>query len=126
MANELILVVDDEPEISDIVSRVLQRDNYRVLIANSAAEALRVMNEHAAPIDLVISDLVMPGMGGRELVWRAQQLIPGISVILLSGYTDVDGASQMMDTLPLVFLEKPVDLAVLSSTVRQLLDERAS
>ena len=125
MSNELILVVDDEPDISDIVARVLQRDQYRVLTATSAPDALRIMAEQTDPVDLVITDLVMPGMGGRELVWRLQELYPGVSVILLSGYADMDGAMQMMDSLPLVFLSKPVDLDVLSTTVRDLLQQRS-
>jgi DNA-binding NtrC family response regulator len=125
MSNELILVVDDEPEIGDIVTRVLQRDKYRVLTASSATEALRIIGEQKAPIDLVITDLVMPGIGGRELVWRLQELCPGVCVILLSGYADVDGALQMMDNVPSVFLQKPVDLELLSTTVRELLDQRA-
>lgn len=125
MANESVLVVDDEPEIGSIVARALQRHAYRVLTASSGAEALDIVEAENGAVDLVITDLVMPGMGGRELVWQIQQRYPGLCVVLLSGYADMEGALQMMDSTPSVFLEKPVDLALLASTVRELLDQRS-
>src|SRR5687768_3210200 len=124
MGNELILVVDDEPEIGNIVARVLERENYRVLVASSGAEALRIIDAQDTPVDMVITDLVMPGIGGRELVWRLQQLHAGVCVVLLSGYAN-DEALQMFDSIPSAFLEKPIDLQLLADTVRELLEQRA-
>jgi two-component system, cell cycle sensor histidine kinase and response regulator CckA len=121
MSNEVILLVEDEPEVMALVARALARDDYHLLSASSGEEALAMAEEDGRRIDLLITDIVMPGIGGRELAWRLQERFPQIGVILLSGYADVTGALQMVDSDRSIFLEKPIDLNVLRDTVRRVL-----
>ena len=106
------------------VERALRRAGFAVRSAHTGEQALRVLEEEGGRIDLVITDVVMPGMGGRELVWRLQSLYPQIPTILLSGYADREAALEMMEGGQPLFLEKPIDLAELTETVRAILDER--
>jgi two-component system, cell cycle sensor histidine kinase and response regulator CckA len=124
MRKRVILLVEDEPEIMAIIGRALGKDPYHLLTASSGEEALVRSQEHGGEIDLLITDIVMPGMGGRELAWRLQELHPHIAVILLSGYADFTGAMQMFDGERSLFLEKPLDLGVLRETVREVLSQR--
>lgn len=121
-ATETILVVEDEADLTHIFQRALSRHGYTVVTAGSGEEALQTAQAHGGRIDLLISDIVMPGMGGRELVWRMREIFPHISVILLSGYADEQSALEMMDDGAAVFIEKPVDLTVLEKIVRETLD----
>jgi two-component system, cell cycle sensor histidine kinase and response regulator CckA len=121
---EVILVVDDETDLVAIFERALQRAGYTVLSANTGEQALRVIEENGGKVDLVISDVVMPGMGGRELVWRLQTQYPRIPTILLSGYADREAALEMMEGDEPLFLEKPIDLTELTDIVGQVLSER--
>ena len=66
-AQAVILVVDDDAAVRQVTARVLEREGYRVLQAGEGAEALRVAREHSGPLDLLLTDVVMPGMNGREL-----------------------------------------------------------
>ena len=121
-AKETILLAEDERDLTDIFQRALSREGYVVLTANSGEEALTIAQSHDGRIDLLIADIVMPGMGGRELVWRIKELFPAMQVMLLSGYADRQGALELMDGVAPVFLEKPVDLGDLAAAVRALLD----
>ena len=123
---EVILVVDDEADLVAIFERALQRAGYTVLSANTGEQALRVIEEAAGEVDLVITDVVMPGMGGRELVWRLHTHYPRIPAILLSGYADREAALEMMEGDQPLFLEKPIDLTELTDIVRQVLGDRKS
>jgi DNA-binding NtrC family response regulator len=124
--DDFILIVDDEPELASIMERALRHQGYSVLTAGTGEQALELAASHEGAISLLISDLVMPGMGGRELAWRFRQAYPGIKLILCSGYADAGGALQMVEDDGMVtFLEKPVELRDLVSTVRQVLDTTA-
>ena len=123
MSNEKILILDDEPEIVAIISRALGQHGYEILTATGGAEAIQIVDELGGSIDLLISDVVMPGMGGREVVWHLQERYPRLKVILLSGYADMAGAMQMIDSEYSTFLEKPINLKHLAATVREVLDQ---
>ena len=118
-----ILVAEDEPDLVEIIVRTLARGGYTVLTAHSGREALRIAATHAGPIDLLVTDVVMPGMDGPELVRRARELFPHLSVVVLSGYADrptfVGPAGST------VFLQKPFELSDLLDRVRELLGDRA-
>jgi two-component system, cell cycle sensor histidine kinase and response regulator CckA len=122
----VVLVVEDEPALVSIFQRALEQQGYRVLTATSGEEALRVADSVGGRIDLLLSDIVMPGMGGRELVWRMRTAYPDLPVILVSGYTTADGALQMMEDLGVVFVAKPMDLGVLLATVREAVGDAGS
>jgi CheY-like chemotaxis protein len=115
---KVVLVVEDEPALASIFRRALEQRGYRVVSAADGRAALRVVEEQDGRIDLLLSDIVMPGMGGRELVWRLRESHPDIKVILASGYTDAGGALQMMEEdEDMIFVSKPVDLRVLLDLV---------
>src|SRR5258708_39000922 len=87
-ALETIMVVEDEGGIRALVRKILKRQGYTVLEAANGEEALKICEEHAGKIDLVITDVVMPKIGGRELVENLKKRCCGMKVLYVSGYTD--------------------------------------
>jgi CheY-like chemotaxis protein len=83
-----ILLVDDQPEILQVVSRILTEHKYDLLTASSGAEALAVSRQHEAKVDLLLSDFQMPGMSGVELATQLSRERPDIKVLLMSGFPD--------------------------------------
>jgi two-component system cell cycle sensor histidine kinase/response regulator CckA len=119
---ETILVVEDEPLVRGLASRVLAKNGYRVLTAANGAEALRASAESTNPIDLVVSDLVMPEMGGRELAEQLRTRHSGVRVLFMSGYTE-DAALRRAVLRPgEAFLAKPFTPDALARKVREVLD----
>jgi len=82
-----VLLVDDDPHVAAAARRALERAGYKVLAANTGAEALGVAAKHSGPVDILVTDLVMPEMGGRELARRVSASVPTIRVLYTSGYT---------------------------------------
>jgi len=123
MSSKVVLVVEDEPALVSIYQRALQHAGYDVLAAANGEQALEFVGDADQRIDLLITDIVMPGISGRELVWRVQELRPGIRIILASGYANQDGALQMMEDQGVVFVEKPIDLGRLMGVVRERIGE---
>ncbi len=119
---ETILVVEDEDAVRRLVRATLERRGYRVLVASGGPEALQIARS-AEPIDLLITDLVMPQMSGLEVADRIRKDRPGIRVLFMSGYTD--RSLQKTEALPdnTEFLQKPFTPAALASRVRIVLDE---
>src|SRR5690606_9172795 len=122
-AQRVILVAEDEPALVEIFRRALAREGYVVLSADDGRRALEVLAARSGEVGLVLSDVVMPGRGGRELVWRLRATHPHIKVILASGYADAAGALQMIEDHGIAFVAKPVDLGVLVETVKQVLGD---
>ena len=123
MASKVVLVVEDEPALVSIYQRALERRGYQVLSARNGEEALQILDAQGGQVDLVLSDIVMPGMSGRELVWRLRESKPEVQIILASGYADQDGALQMMEDQGVCFVAKPVDLNVLLGIVKEIIGE---
>ncbi len=121
-----ILVCEDEPVVRRLASRALSRQGYRVLVVSTGAEALEVLEGTTKPIDLVVSDVVMPELGGLELAAIIQERWPRIKVLLTSGYPSrgVLGADELEIATP--FLPKPFGFAELCQKVAELLDPRQS
>jgi CheY-like chemotaxis protein len=119
---ETVLVVEDEPAVLNVVRRALEGCGYRVLTASTPGEALVVLHAEGAAIDLLVTDLAMPELSGRELAARAQAERPGLRALYLSGHP-VDARSGV-DVLEegLDFLSKPFTPFVLATRVRELLD----
>jgi PAS domain S-box-containing protein len=120
---ETILLVEDEDAVRSMIRLVLERAGYSVLATNGGAEALRIAAEHPAPIHLLITDVVMPAMGGRELVERLTNRRPGIKVLYLSGYTDDAIVRHGILQADVAFLQKPFTIAAFTMKVRQVLDD---
>ena len=123
---ETILVVEDEPVLRDMAQLILQDCGYRVLEAGSGAEALQVWERQAKAIDLVLTDMVMPGgMSGRELAARLFANHPPLKVIFTSGYNVEEAKTDFFRRSGGVFLQKPYTRADLVKAVREVLDKPA-
>lgn len=121
---ELVLVVEDQHAVRHLLSRILTRHGYTVLAAADAGEALAFAQSHDGPIDLVVSDVVMPTMGGPELLARLRTLRPTVKVLYISGYTGDDLSARIDRETAARVLEKPFTASVLLQTVREVLDNR--
>jgi PAS domain S-box-containing protein len=125
---ETVLVVEDQDGIRDIVRESLRRNGYKVLIAADGNEALQMASAYPDPIHLLVTDLVMPNIGGRELAQRLTPLRPRMKVLFMSGYSEhsaFDGENEDMDPSATV-LQKPFSLDALARNVRRVLDEPGS
>jgi two-component system cell cycle sensor histidine kinase/response regulator CckA len=114
-----ILVVDDEPAICSLIRHALAPQGYTILLANNGRDALQLCTTHKGPIQLLLTDLLMPGMNGLELAVKVQALRPQTRVLYLSESSVVGGA--FADEPHLAFLPKPFTLGALLDTVRKLL-----
>ncbi|MBA4396498.1 MAG: hybrid sensor histidine kinase/response regulator [Syntrophus sp. (in: bacteria)] len=121
--HETVLVVDDERMILDVTREMLEGLGYRVLVANGGAEALEIYRADHGKIDLVILDMIMPGMGGGELLDRMQAVNAGVRVILSSGYSLNGEAKAIMTRGARLFLQKPFRLNDLSQKIREALEK---
>jgi CheY-like chemotaxis protein len=106
--NETILVVDDEPSIRTLVTAILQPLGYTMLEAGDGAEALQISDSRAGRIDILLTDVIMPGMNGRELAARITAKRPETRIIYMSGYTDNAIAHHGVLDPEVVLIEKPI------------------
>jgi two-component system, cell cycle sensor histidine kinase and response regulator CckA len=121
---ETILLVEDEPTVRASVRRLLEWHGYTVLEARNGIDALQIYDDNETRIDLVLTDMIMPEMGGRELVDRLRAGRTGLKVLYMSGYTEeaaLRNGSVPRDT---GFVEKPFTVETLMRRLRQVLDER--
>ena len=120
---ETILVAEDEEAVRSLVRRILETHGYNVLTASNGEEATQLAATHAGSIGLLLTDVVMPGLGGFELTAQVQQLTPGIRVLYMSGYADddIDRRGLLVDGVNL--LQKPFTGTALALAVRAALDE---
>ncbi len=121
---ETVLVVDDERMILDVGCEMLKRLGYKVRAASAGPEAISVYRDHKDEIDLVILDMVMPGMGGAEIFEGLKAINPDVRVILSSGYSLNGLASGIMAKGCRSFIQKPFGMAELSQKVRDALEKR--
>ena len=121
-----ILVVEDETPVRHLVTSTLQRAGYNVLSAEDATSALARLKGHGAPIDLLLTDVIMPGRNGRELARDALDFQPGLPVLFMSGYADRTFGPEGPGGLGDAFLQKPFALDVLVARVRQVLGTRTA
>ncbi len=122
--DETILLVEDETAVRDLARRSLAECGYRVLEAASGDEAMDLARRHPDEIDLLVTDVVMPKMGGRELAERLTRLKPGARVLYISGYADDAVVQHGVLEAGLAFLQKPFAQDTLARRVRQVLDAR--
>lgn len=121
--NETILLVDDEDMIRNLGKRLLERAGYKVIPAKTGEEALEIYEGQGKSIDLVIIDLIMPGMGGRQALIELKRINPNAIIIISSGYAPEGLENKAMDTGASGFVGKPFNSAILLDTVRSLLDK---
>jgi two-component system, cell cycle sensor histidine kinase and response regulator CckA len=122
--SETILVVEDQEQVLRLVSLMLTRSGYHVLTALSGREALRTAESYAGEIHLVVSDVIMPDMNGKELFEQLSEVRQGFAILYMSGYpADVISTHGALDS-GINFLRKPFSVHELTAKVRQLLDSR--
>ncbi len=120
--SETVLLVEDEENVRQLVRQTLEKNGYTVLEARAGAEATQLSAQHPGPIHLMLTDVVMPKMSGRELAERLALLRPGIKVLYMSGYTDNAIVHHGVLDPGTAFLQKPFTAADLGQKVREVLD----
>jgi len=120
--NEKILLVDDEKVITDVTGAMLSALGYEVIVAFDGEEAVAIYQEQGKNIDLVIMDVVMPGMGGGEAIDLIREINPSVKVILCSGYSMSGAVKAIMDKGVHTFLKKPFKMDDFSHKIREVLE----
>ena len=122
--SETVLVVEDEESVRDVLHQMLEGNGYRVLMARDGAEALQIADTHAGAIHLLVTDVIMPGMTGREVVERVTATHPETKVLYISGYTEEAISRHGVVSPGTAFLSKPFGAAAFLLKIRDLLDRR--
>ncbi len=123
---ETVLLVEDEEAVRRLTRAVLRRNGYNVLVAANAEQALAALEQNRGPIDLLLTDVVLPGMGGTEIARRISQLRPGIKVVYTSGYTDRSFVENGVLKPGLAFIPKPFTPEDLLRKLREVLASPAA
>lgn len=121
---EGILLVEDEDGVRKLTAQILRSGGYRVVEAANGSDALKLIQQDQKQIHLVITDVVMPVMGGRQLMEQVRQFVPEVKVLFVSGYTEDAIVRHGILSSEADFLQKPFTAAALKSKVRELLDAR--
>jgi len=119
---ETVLLAEDDPALRSLAAEFLRLDGYNVMTAASGADAIRAAKEHAGPIDLLLTDVVMPEMTGRELAGRLVRRFPKMKVLYMSGYTDDAIGNHGLRGETLRVMQKPFTHEILSRRVREKLE----
>jgi hypothetical protein len=119
---ETILVVEDENEVRELAAEALAMSGYSVLQAASAQEALKLLASATSTVHLLLTDVIMPGMSGGELVQRITGDHPSLKVLYMSGYSNDSVVQDRVAIAQAAFIQKPFSLEALSSKVREVLD----
>ncbi|MGH2706819.1 MAG: ATP-binding protein, partial [Actinomycetota bacterium] len=123
---ELVLVVEDEAPVRLMAKRALEEAGYQVVEAENGREALELLAGRDGKIDLLLTDVVMPGIGGRELAARVAEVVPGIPVLFTSGYTDGEILRRGLLEPGAAFIQKPFTPNAIVRMVRRQLEERTA
>lgn len=118
-----VLLVEDEEAVRMFGARALRSRGYDVLVANDGEAALDVINSNGAPIQLIISDVVMPGMDGHTLIKLVRHELPDVKVILMSGYSEDAISKEIRQDTSIHFLPKPFTLKALAGKVKDVMEE---
>jgi PAS domain S-box-containing protein len=118
-----ILVCDDEEVVGQLISAMLTRMGYKVLVASSAAEAMKLARENQGEVALLLTDMIMPDTDGAELALELRKLSPDTKVLFMSGHSEPDQAIGSGGLQDAAFLQKPFTVEALSKKVRELLPE---
>jgi CheY-like chemotaxis protein len=120
--SETILLVEDEDRVRTLAARMLKQQGYTLLTASNAQEAIEICSGHSHPIDLLLTDVIMPGENGVELARKIQAQHEGIRVLYISGYTDDTIGNKGAFEPGVTLLQKPFSPAELAGMVREVLD----
>jgi two-component system cell cycle sensor histidine kinase/response regulator CckA len=114
-----ILFVEDEAAVRGIAARLLRQRGYEVIEAEDGEQALELAEQHAGTIDMMISDVIMPGLDGPALLKKARQYLGDAPVLFISGYAESDFSDLLQDEVGVSFLPKPLDIKTLAERVKQ-------
>jgi DNA-binding NtrC family response regulator len=119
---ETILLVEDEEAVRTVTQRILERNGYRVLAAQTPGDALLLQEQEAGQVHLLLTDIVMPRMTGVELATRLLDRWPAMKVLYMSGYTDSSLTSHDVPRTGAAFLQKPFTSEMMARKVRSVLE----
>jgi CheY-like chemotaxis protein len=120
---ETILLVEDDPLVRGLALEILKPRGYSILVAERPEAALDICRQHPGKIDLVLTDVIMPGMNGREMADEIIAMRPEVGILFMSGYTDAVVVRNENAARVTAFLQKPFSPTVLGRKVREMLDE---
>jgi two-component system, cell cycle sensor histidine kinase and response regulator CckA len=123
---ETIMVVEDDESVRELVRLILEGNGYRVHAVGDSADAARVCSQLPAGVDLLLTDVVMPQVSGRELAERLAEDNPGLRVLFMSGYSDEAVYRHGVLSPDAAFIEKPFTERTLTRKVREVLDQGAA
>ena len=126
MADEVVLVVEDEGALRNIMARTLRECGYTVYEAAHGLQALEILERHGVSVTLIISDVVMPQISGRELAERVLERWPDVPMLFTSGYTGLYVVQRGLLDEGQEFIQKPIAPDTLAQKVREMLDSRQS
>jgi two-component system cell cycle sensor histidine kinase/response regulator CckA len=124
--SEVVMLVEDEKGVRELTREYLETSGYTVLDACDGASALELAREHKGPIHALITDVVMPGLSGRDLGMQIAKMRPGIKVMYMSGYTDQSMFRSGILDKGAELLQKPFGMATLASKLREVLSDGSS
>jgi DNA-binding NtrC family response regulator len=120
-----VLIVEDESMVRDIMARTLRDSGYTVVEASDGMEALALLDARGGAVHLVVADVVMPGMGGREMSAKVAERWPQVPVLFTSGYTGLDVVRRGLMEEGCEFIQKPLAPEALIRKVRQMVSSKA-
>ena len=118
---QTILLVEDEEMVRGLMCEVLEREGYKVLSCSLPEQGIEASRQHSAQIDLLLTDVVMPGMNGREMAKRILEFMPGLRVVFMSGYTEHALTRDGEIDAQTEYLQKPFTLRSLTDKLTRLL-----
>lgn len=121
-----IMVVDDESVVRDLTGEMLRRIGYDVTLFDNAISALLFYEKHTSEVDLVILDMIMPHMGGKDAFFKIRKINPEVKVIILSGFSIDNDTQELINEGIAAFIQKPVSLSVLKNRLEQIFSPEAS
>jgi CheY-like chemotaxis protein len=116
------LLVEDEPAVREVAAQFLRNCGYKVVVATHGLEAVELVRDHNVAFDLLVTDVVLPAMNGRQLYDQLRESRPGLRVVFMSGYTDDLIAHHGVLEPGVSFVEKPFNQETLARKVRETLD----
>src|SRR5262245_15791652 len=122
---ETFLLAEDDPSYRMLIRDELRKLGYKIIEAKNGVDACLLASQQVGSVHLLITDMVMPGMGGRELAQHLAVIMPDLRILFMSGYTDDVGILAGLEEGTTSFLQKPFTPEMLAQTVRNLLDSTA-
>jgi DNA-binding NtrC family response regulator len=120
--SETILIVEDSPQLLELMCECLRGLGYTLLTAGNGAEAVDLLRNEKRTIDLLITDVIMPHMSGMELYQRVQLIRPGMKVVFISGYLEDTLSRLKIENAEITLIEKPFQVSEFTRTIREILD----